>query len=109
MLRLRLLGSQELERTDGADASEVFAQPKPFALLAYLACRTDGFLRRDTLLAVFWPELDTFAARRALRNALYQLRQALGEEPYAALHVVASAGPVWTLREYCRGGENRRE
>ena len=84
MLRLRLLGTRELERTDQSDASAVFAQPKRFALLAYLACRADRFHRRDTLLAVFWPELDTFAARRALRNALYQLRLALGEDVFIA-------------------------
>ena len=55
MLRLRLLGSRELERADQTDASAVFAQPKRFALLAYMACRADRFHRRDTLLAVFWP------------------------------------------------------
>ncbi len=84
MLRLRLLGSRELERTDEGDTNAVFAQPKRFALLAYLACRADRFHRRDTLLAVFWPELDTFAARRALRNALYQLRLALDEDVFVA-------------------------
>jgi DNA-binding SARP family transcriptional activator/TolB-like protein len=84
MLRLRLLGSRELERADQADASAVFAQPKRFALLAYMACRADRFHRRDTLLAVFWPELDTFAARRALRNSLYHLRLALGEDVFIA-------------------------
>jgi DNA-binding SARP family transcriptional activator/TolB-like protein len=84
MLRLRLLGSRELERTDRGDTNAVFAQPKRFALLAYMACRADRFHRRDTLLAVFWPELDTFAARRALRNALYQLRLALGDDVFVA-------------------------
>ena len=84
MLRLRLLGSRELERADQSDASAVFAQPKRFALLAYMACRADRFHRRDTLLAVFWPELDTFAARRALRNSLYHLRLALGEDVFIA-------------------------
>src|SRR5450432_2044057 len=82
MLRLRLLGSRELERTDHGDASALFAQPKRFALLAYVACRADRFHRRDSLLAVFWPELDTFAARRALRNALYQLKLALDEDVF---------------------------
>ena len=84
MLRLRLLGSRELERTDKGDASSLFAQPKRFALLAYMACRADRFHRRDSLLAVFWPELDSFAARRALRNALYQLKLALGEDVFVA-------------------------
>ncbi|MEP6494821.1 MAG: BTAD domain-containing putative transcriptional regulator [bacterium] len=84
MLRLRLLGSGELERTDQGDATALFAQPKRFALLAYMACRADRYHRRDTLLAVFWPELDTFAARRALRNALYQLRLALGDDVFVS-------------------------
>ena len=84
MLRLRLLGSRELERTDKGEPSSLFAQPKRFALLAYMACRADRFHRRDSLLAVFWPELDTFAARRALRNSLYQLKLALGEDVFIA-------------------------
>jgi DNA-binding SARP family transcriptional activator len=84
MLRLRLLGSRELEQAGQRDVSAVFAQPKRFALLAYIACRADRFHRRDTLLAVFWPELDTFAGRRALRNSLYHLRQALGEDVFIA-------------------------
>lgn len=84
MLRLRLLGSRELEQADQTDASAVFAQPKRFALLAYMACRADRFHRRDTLLAVFWPELDTFAARRALRNSLYHLRLTLAEDVFIA-------------------------
>jgi DNA-binding SARP family transcriptional activator/TolB-like protein len=84
MLRLRLLGSRELEQADQTDASAVFAQPKRFALLAYMACRADRFHRRDTVLAVFWPELDTFAARRALRNSLYHLRLALGDDVFIA-------------------------
>ena len=28
---------------------------------------------------MFWPDLDQFAARRALRNTLYHLREALGD------------------------------
>jgi DNA-binding SARP family transcriptional activator len=84
MLRLRLLGSRELERTDNGEPSSLFAQPKRFALLAYMACRADRFHRRDSLLAVFWPDLDTFAARRALRNSLYQLKLALGEDVFIA-------------------------
>ena len=84
MLRLLIVGSRELERAVPGDSSGVFAQPKRFALLAYMACRADRFHRRDTLLGVFWPDLDTFAGRRALRNALYQLRLALGEDVFIA-------------------------
>lgn len=34
--------------------------------------------RRDSLLALFWPELDDTHARAALRKTIYHLRQALG-------------------------------
>jgi DNA-binding SARP family transcriptional activator len=80
MIRLRLLGSQQLERDGGELLDAVVAQPKRFALLAYLALAGGAFVRRDTVLAVFWPDLDQFAARRALRNTVYQLRRALGAD-----------------------------
>ena len=78
MIRLQLLGSQQLEREGRESLDAVVAQPKRFALLAYLALAAGTFVRRDTVLLVFWPELDQFAARRALRNTVYQLRRALG-------------------------------
>jgi len=48
----------------------VLAQPKRVALLAYLAAATPRRLhRRDSLLALFWPELDQeHAARRCARH-----------------------------------------
>jgi TolB-like protein/DNA-binding SARP family transcriptional activator/Tfp pilus assembly protein PilF len=46
--------------------------------LVYLALATPrGFHRRDTLLALFWPELDQERARNALRQAIHVLREAL--------------------------------
>jgi tetratricopeptide (TPR) repeat protein len=56
-------------------------QPKRLALLAYLAlAHPRGPHRRDTLLALFWPELSAEEARRALRQALHHLRRAVGED-----------------------------
>jgi serine/threonine-protein kinase len=40
--------------------------------------RPVGFHRRDTLLALLWPELDHAHARNALRQAVHTLREALG-------------------------------
>ncbi len=50
------------------------------ALLAYLAVAgADGrSLRRDTLLALFWPELPNARARAALRQVLFRVRRILG-------------------------------
>ena len=62
---------------DGARA--VVSQPKRFGLLAYLAAATPhGFHRRDTLLGLFWPELDLEQGRHALRQSLHFLRSRLG-------------------------------
>jgi DNA-binding SARP family transcriptional activator/TolB-like protein len=79
MLCLYLLGRLELGPQADAQQAAVLAQPKRLAILAYLAAAAGTYQRRDTLLALFWPELDEFAARRALRNTLYQLRLALGD------------------------------
>jgi DNA-binding SARP family transcriptional activator/TolB-like protein len=79
MIELRLLGLHGLRGSDGRELGVLPAQPKRFALLAYLAIGGgDGYHRRDSVAAMFWPDLDQFAARRALRNTLYHLREALG-------------------------------
>jgi len=79
-IELRLLGGLSLRATGGERAG-VLAQPKRLALLAYLAAAAPrGFHRRDSLLALFWPEADQYHARTSLRKALHLLRQELGPE-----------------------------
>ena len=76
-----MLGEIRLRAADGSDLDAILRQPKRLAVLAYLAAPAPGtWHRRDLLLALFWPELDTAHARTSLRNALYVLRQALGDE-----------------------------
>lgn len=80
MIELRTLGSLDLRGADGFELRPVLQQPKRLALLAYLAVvHPPRFYRRDTLLAMFWPELDGEHARAALRRALYFLRRSLGD------------------------------
>jgi DNA-binding SARP family transcriptional activator len=80
MIDLMLLGPHAARGPDGRELASLPAQPKRFALLAYLAIGAGaGYHRRDSLAAMFWPEMDQFAARRALRNTLYHLREALGQ------------------------------
>src|SRR5690606_33388542 len=80
MIELRTLGQIELVAPDGRRLQSVLAQPKRLALLAYLALATPrGAHRRDTLVALFWPELDQARGRAALRKAVHYLRQSLGE------------------------------
>jgi DNA-binding SARP family transcriptional activator/TolB-like protein len=80
MIELRLLGSPSLTGPGREELPAILRQPKRLALLAYLAVATPrGFHRRDTLLALFWPERDAEHARAALSDALYALRRALGD------------------------------
>ncbi|HEV2750024.1 MAG TPA: BTAD domain-containing putative transcriptional regulator [Gemmatimonadales bacterium] len=79
MIRFRMLGTVDLEDSEGRDLRSVLRRPKLLALLGYLAAaRPYGFHRRDTLLALLWPELDNAHARNALRQAVHALRAALG-------------------------------
>ena len=79
MIELRLLGRLSLTGADGRDVRALLGQPRRLALLAYLAAATPpGFHRRDSLLVLFWPELDQEHARAALRQALHVVRDALG-------------------------------
>jgi len=80
VLNLSVLGSVDLRAADGSELRVVLQQPKRLALLAYLALEASGrFVRRDVLLALFWPELDREHARAALRRALSFLRKAAGD------------------------------
>jgi len=80
MIELRMLGAVDLWSPDGTGAARVLSQPKRLAVLVYLAAaKPRGFQRRDTLLALFWPELDQERARAALRNALHFLRRELSD------------------------------
>jgi DNA-binding SARP family transcriptional activator len=80
MIELRTLGALDLKASDGTDLGAILAQPKRLSLLVYLALRNGSeFASRDTLLALFWPELDDQHARGALRQALRFLRRSLGE------------------------------
>src|SRR3989475_1819545 len=80
VVEFRILGGLNLLGASGRELTPVLAQPKRVALLAYLAAATPRRLhRRDSLLALFWPELDQEHARAALRQALHGLRHALGD------------------------------
>ncbi|MBI4521880.1 MAG: hypothetical protein HY701_13665, partial [Gemmatimonadetes bacterium] len=85
MIELRTLGTLELRVRDGPELGDVLSRRHRVALLVYLALQHQrSFVARDTLLGIFWPELDQFHARRALRQALHVLRDGLGHEVLAA-------------------------
>jgi len=81
VIHLRLFGGVELTARDSGRERRLMLPPKPLALLAFLAlAEAEGRpVRRDMLLAFFWPELSSTRARAALRQTLFQLRRAVGE------------------------------
>jgi DNA-binding SARP family transcriptional activator/Tol biopolymer transport system component len=80
-IEFRALGTLELRGPDGRELYSLLAQPKQIALLAYLSiAKPRGFHHRDTLLGLFWPNVDQDHARTSLRRSLYILRRALGED-----------------------------
>ena len=81
MVQLLTFGGLRLLRTGDGHGADSFTQSKPLALLAYLAAaHPRGPHRRDTLTALFWPELDEPRARGALNQTLLRLRGVVGSD-----------------------------
>ena len=84
MIDIRVLGTLEIRGPDGTPVGAL-TQPKRLALLLYLAlAEPSGPKSRDSLMALLWPEADAESARHSLRNAIYALRQALGEAAFVS-------------------------
>jgi DNA-binding SARP family transcriptional activator/TolB-like protein len=79
MFTLRLLGSAALDGPSGPVTGRA-AMRQRIALLALLAIEHPRPLSRDKLLAFLWPEKATDDARHLLRESLYILRSALGDD-----------------------------
>ena len=93
MIELRTLGGLDLHDSDGRELRVIFAASKRAALLTYLAiAKPRGFHRRDTLLALLWPELDQEHARGALRQALYLIRRSMTDSIWGKIFFCARTG-----------------
>jgi DNA-binding SARP family transcriptional activator/ActR/RegA family two-component response regulator len=75
--RLALLGRFELS---GADGPVELPNKKLAALLAYLACTAPEPQSREKLATLLWGSHFDAQARQNLRQALFRLRRALGED-----------------------------
>ncbi len=96
--RLRLLGPVIIAGPGaGTAAPPRLTQPRPLAVLTYLAlARPRGLQPRHAIMALLWPEHDEERARRGLRNALHALRRAL--DPRALLSIgedLIGLDPQW--------------
>ena len=117
MIRLRVLGPVELTDDGGVELRTILAQPKRLALLVTLVVGPPGFRRRDSLLALLWPELDQTHARAALNQAVRFLRKEVGDLSGTVIVSrgaeeigVASSGfwcDAMALREHVEAGRHR--
>lgn len=89
---LRLLGAPQLLR----GAPVALSSAKAVALLGYLAL-AEGPQRREQLLALFWPESAPEAARKNLRNTLWSIRAALGDDVLLRADERVGLSPVVAL------------
>jgi predicted ATPase/DNA-binding SARP family transcriptional activator len=82
-LSISLLGSFQVV-LNGEPVTK-FKSDKVRALLGYLAVEADVPHPRDFLAGLLWPDHPQAAARNSLRQALHQLRRALGEDALSFL------------------------
>jgi serine/threonine-protein kinase len=81
MFLLRTLGTVALLQQSPAGERHLDLQAKRLALLVFLLRSGRGeLLRRDLLVALFWPEADEAHARGVLRQTLTAFRKQLGTE-----------------------------
>ncbi len=76
-LMLGLLGTLQVMLADAPVAG--LESTKTRALLAYLAVEAGRPHRRDTLIGLLWPDYSEATARHNLRQALFNLRHAIGD------------------------------
>ena len=77
--RFRTLGGIALDGPEGPVAGRA-AQPRRLAVLSLLAAAPDRTVLRDQVVGCIWPDTEQARARHLLSDAVYVLRQALGDD-----------------------------
>src|SRR5262249_6507870 len=107
------VGAVSLAGSDRGGLKPLVRQPKRAVLLVSLTvARPKGLHRRDTLLALLWPDADQAHARHALSQLVYQLRRTLGADAIVSEGDEATAAchtRVWRdVRAFDAAGGERR-
>jgi len=79
-IHLHTFGAPRLERVTASGVEPLQRAGKPLALLIYLAAFPGRSFAREHLADLLWGDETPDNARASLRQAIYQLRQLLGEE-----------------------------
>lgn len=91
-LEIALFGS--LHVLVNGETSRPFATNKARALVAYLAVERERPIERDYLAGFLWPDVTQSAARNNLRQALSQVRRAIGDRKFDPPFVLATRQTV---------------
>lgn len=95
-LVLRTLGTFEgSSETESGERLGRFGPGKPLSLLVYLAHSPNRGAPRDHLVELLWGDVDTDAARHALRQTIWYVRRTLGDG------VLDTDGDVVRLAAWC--------
>lgn len=92
VFRLRLFGAPLLATAEGNPVTPPLGA-KPLGLLAYLTLEARAHTR-EALAGLLWGESPEAEARASLRQALKQIREALGETIYADRALIELGAPV---------------
>ncbi len=91
-LTIRLFGGIDVRRDDRQITT--FESHKVRALLAYLLAQRERSYSRQQLAALLWPDKSAEAARRNLRQAVYNLKQVLSGARAAASPILSSGSEL---------------
>ncbi len=87
-LSLSFLGPFQAWTADGT--LQPFRTLKERALLAYLTVESNEAHRRETLALLFWPDRPEGIARNNLRQAMFGIRQGIGEAAFDRIFTVSN-------------------
>ena len=96
-LTLSVLGEVQVLKDDVP--IQAFESDKVRALLAYLAVEAAHAHRRETLIGLLWPDYPEQAARHNLRQALFNLRLALGDHAARPPYLLITRDAIQFNRE----------
>jgi len=96
-LTLSVLGEFQVWIDDSPVTS--FESDKVRALLAYLAVEAGRAHRRETLVGLLWPDCPEGTARHNLSQALFNLRQALGDHTARPPYLLITRDAIQINRE----------
>jgi predicted ATPase/DNA-binding SARP family transcriptional activator len=91
-LALRVLGSLQVLIDD--TPVTMLESDKVCALLVYLAVEADRPHRRESLVGLLWPDCPEQVARHNLRQALFSLRQAIGDHAASPPYLLISRDAI---------------